>query len=766
MSKLHSELDITSLPKEERIRLALEAVQAEGFKPNGQLTYSLRAAATDYDIPRSTLTTRYNGTKSRKEAHRHEQKLAEEAEEVLVTWIKVMGHRGVPFTPAMVTEYASHIAGTPVGDSWIQRFKARHPDLKIRWTSSLEACRARALNPTLVKEYFNIIHELIVKYHITPENIYNMDEKGLLLGIGKRVRAFVDRDQKTLYQVGDGNRELVTVIECISADGHALRPSVIYQGARRGDEITLAMLGSISHSPKGWTDQELGCLWLENHFEPQTAERNVTNGFRLLILDGHNSHLTFRFCQFADLHHILIVCLPSHTTHALQPCDVGVFGPLGNFWRTEVNSSGQKGVRITKFNLLNYYHAAREKAFKPSTIQSAFRKTGIWPMDPNSIDPALFAPSQNTTTKSAQPIPASLPSILIPIPPELKLSTSSETIPPTTMASTTPETQPEVTAAPQYRIAVPPALPPVASRQALQAQNAELRAIVELAAAQIVRDHAQMVLMDLENGNLRERAFAKGKKREMKVDTTHARHMTAEESLNVLAKIDWQNKMQAVFKDGKPIFDARHAALVAIDAEKERQRKEELRRIREEVREQKKLAAAEDKAAKADERLRKANERLQKRTEEAVEKTKKAEERVRKKSAAEAERQQKAEEKELKKQEAAKKQEAVVEKKRVAEETKAAALYLKQKGKASKAYEAAAVAESPVKRGRRGAVKGSPDEEVQETVLGTPKVKRTLKRKVAVPLPPSESASSDEESGGEYIPIEFTPVKRTLRRRL
>ncbi|PSR71513.1 hypothetical protein PHLCEN_2v12608 [Hermanssonia centrifuga] len=67
------------------------------------------------------------------------------------------------------------------------------------------------------------------------------------------------------------------------------------------------------------------------------------------------------------------------------------------------------------------------------------------------------------------------------------------------MASTTPETQPEVTAAPQYCIAVPPAL----------LQNAELRAIVELAAAQIVRDHAQMVLMDLENGNLRERAFAK-----------------------------------------------------------------------------------------------------------------------------------------------------------------------------------------------------------------------------------------------------------------
>lgn len=100
-------------------------------------------------------------------------------------------------------------------------------------TTGLEQCRARALNEHVVREYFNILNELITKYNIPPENIYNMDEKGILLGVGKRTAAFVDRDQKTLYQVEDGNRELVTVIECISADGEALTPCVIYKGARR-----------------------------------------------------------------------------------------------------------------------------------------------------------------------------------------------------------------------------------------------------------------------------------------------------------------------------------------------------------------------------------------------------------------------------------------------------------------------------------------------------------------------------------------------------
>ncbi|KAG2739241.1 hypothetical protein P692DRAFT_201677417, partial [Suillus brevipes Sb2] len=62
----------------------------------------------------------------------------------------------------------------------------------------LECCRAKALNRPQVTEYFNILVELITKYNIIPSNIYNMDEKGVQLGIGKRTLVLVDRDQKTI----------------------------------------------------------------------------------------------------------------------------------------------------------------------------------------------------------------------------------------------------------------------------------------------------------------------------------------------------------------------------------------------------------------------------------------------------------------------------------------------------------------------------------------------------------------------------------------
>jgi len=275
---------------------------------------------------------------------------------------------------------------------------------------------------------------------------------GIQLGIGNRIKAFVDKSQKTAYQVENGNRELVTIIETVCADGTTIPPSVIFQGKKRNLEWgrnnpanaryvidtymnTQTDSGySISHSPNGWTDQELGSAWLERNFDRFTKARMTSNGYRLLILDGHNSHCTYKFCKYASDNNIIVICLPPHTTHALQPCDVGVFGPLAKEWKIIVTALNHQMVPVTKGNLLEHYHKARVKAFKPSTLISAFRKTGIWPLDPNALPPSAYAPALNTTTQSAQPIPApahpftiSDPTTTVPFPIPSALATVGKT---------------------------------------------------------------------------------------------------------------------------------------------------------------------------------------------------------------------------------------------------------------------------------------------------------------------------------------------------
>lgn len=136
-------------------------------------------------------------------------------------------------SPQILHSYASELAGGEVGKNWVSRFQNRHKDIKVRWTTSLEACRAQALNPTLVREFFELLRDIILQYGIPPENIYNMDEKGILLGVLGRMKAIFDRDQKTLQQIAQGTRDLLTIIECLCADGTCLPPSVIFEGKRR-----------------------------------------------------------------------------------------------------------------------------------------------------------------------------------------------------------------------------------------------------------------------------------------------------------------------------------------------------------------------------------------------------------------------------------------------------------------------------------------------------------------------------------------------------
>ena len=311
--------------------------------------------------------------------------------------------------------------------------------------------------------------------------------------------------------------------------------------------ILLHIFNSISISPNGWTDQELGYAWLQNDFEPATREK-AAGQYRLLILDGHNSHCTFKFCNYSADHKIIVICLPAHTTHALQPCDVGAFGPLAQSWKRVVILASQSLISIRKDNLLSYYHTARSEALKPMTIQSAFRKTGIWPLNRHSIPLSAFEPSKNTTTEAAQPLPAHLPSILVPTPnPTPSPSAAVQVEDP---LHDEPEEPME-----RYHIEVPPPLPGTSSRQALRGENMMLRDIIRQAGIALEEDYAQMKLMDFENERLRKQIFAKeNRSKQSKRTSARARHMTGDEMLDFLARQDWEGRMKDIFKEAAPQF--------------------------------------------------------------------------------------------------------------------------------------------------------------------------------------------------------------------
>ncbi len=215
-----------------QLRDALASLIASGMKADGQPVKSIRSAAADHDVPFSTLRRRWNGVRSRSQAHVAQMLLTPPQERGLADWAKELAKRAIPWTKDTLREKAQLICKKQVSDNWIYRFIKRNPDLKLRWTQGLESPRAGALNEAIVAEFYRILAETVEKYQVKPENIYNMDEKGVQLGIGMRARVLVDRNQKNVHTVTDGNKELVTMLETVSANGAALPPMAIFKGKR------------------------------------------------------------------------------------------------------------------------------------------------------------------------------------------------------------------------------------------------------------------------------------------------------------------------------------------------------------------------------------------------------------------------------------------------------------------------------------------------------------------------------------------------------
>jgi hypothetical protein len=83
----------------------------------------------------------------------------------------------------------------------------------------------------------------------------------------------------------------------------------------------------IGISENGWTNNELGLMWLSDIFERYMASKTVGK-FRLLILDGYGSYATPEFDKYCADHSIITLCMPAHSSHLLQPLDVGCFAVL------------------------------------------------------------------------------------------------------------------------------------------------------------------------------------------------------------------------------------------------------------------------------------------------------------------------------------------------------------------------------------------------------------------------------------------------------
>jgi hypothetical protein len=139
------------------------------------------------------------------------------------------------------------------------------------------------------------------------------------------------------------------------------------------------------------------------HFEEFTAPQKL-GVYRLLVLDGHESHHSVEFEEYYKAHNIITLCMPPHSSHILQPLDVGCFGPLKKSYGRQIEDlMRQQYTYVTKEDFIPVFRAVFQESLTESNVQGGFRGARLVPFDLERVISALDLKLRTLTPQNSRP---------------------------------------------------------------------------------------------------------------------------------------------------------------------------------------------------------------------------------------------------------------------------------------------------------------------------------------------------------------------------
>lgn len=383
----------------------------------GRMGYLL--AATTFNVPKSSLEDRIKKIRNGKSKYAVFRKcpatekcvFSDELEGMLVEHIKTMESRLFGLTKTDLRRLAFQLAEKNglnhpfnketglAGLDWASGFLKRHAELSLRAPEPTSAARAMGFNRTVVSSFYDLLSSLYIKHEFVPTKVYNMDETGLT-SVPKKIGKIISvKGKKQVGTLASAERgQLITAVLCFSAAGHYIPPLMIFPRVRmKAELLDGAPAGTVAVChPSGWMQQHIFTEWMR-HFI--SCVRSCKQNPVLLILDGHATHTkNLEAIELARDNGVIMLCLPPHCTHRLQPLDVSFMGPLSTFYSQEVQLwlRNHPGRVVTQFQMASLFGTAYNRAATMQNAISAFSKTGICPLNANVFTEVDFAPSQTT----------------------------------------------------------------------------------------------------------------------------------------------------------------------------------------------------------------------------------------------------------------------------------------------------------------------------------------------------------------------------------
>ena len=367
---------------------------------------TIREASKFYNVPFETLRRRVNGSVIPGCRPGPATVLTEEEEERLASYLIQMAHMGFGLSRETVMSLAYKIVDATqrkhpfrdlkAGRAWFDGFCRRHPKLSIRSPLPLSYYRARCADADTINDFFGKLGAIYGRLNLIckPMQIYNCDETGVSV-VHKPGKIVAEMGRHKVYAVTSAEKgKTHTILTCVSASGHVLPPMMIYPCKQippdnfREGAVAQTLF---SNSPSGWINDNLFLQWFKFFLTRIPPTRPV-----LLIMDGHGTHMSIELIELARSSGIHLLCLPSHTTHILQPLDVGVFKSFKSNFSKSCSKylAAHPGRVVTSDKVAFLVAEAWPLSLSPLNIMSGFKKTGIYPINPSEVTDRQIAPSK------------------------------------------------------------------------------------------------------------------------------------------------------------------------------------------------------------------------------------------------------------------------------------------------------------------------------------------------------------------------------------
>lgn len=377
---------------------------------------TIRSVATEYNVDRMTLKRYITKRAANPEAVTGYQAVAvnkavfpSEMEKDLANHIKLLADmfHGLSIQKCRTLAYQFSLHNKlNIPDSWAKNGKAGtdwwlafrdRQRLAVRTPEATSFARSSAFNRPVVNQFYDNLAAVMDANRFQPEDIFNCDETGCTT-VQRPKQVVTELGRKQVGSITSAERgELVTVVYTVSASGNVIPPLFIFPRVNYKDHfIRGAPPGSVGRATRsGWINED---IFLEYLLHIIKNTRCSPDHKILLIMDNHESHISLKVIDTAKANGIVLLTIPPHTSHRLQPLDRSVYGPFKAAYNRAMDGwlRSNPGKTVTIYDIPSVVNEAHMSAVIPRNIVSGFQSTGIYPFNRELFSDVDFAPAVTT----------------------------------------------------------------------------------------------------------------------------------------------------------------------------------------------------------------------------------------------------------------------------------------------------------------------------------------------------------------------------------